>query len=281
MSDDEFRARYGPWALVAGASEGVGAAFARAVAERGMNVVLLARRQSVLDEVAASIEAGTGARTRTLVVDLTTEDAMATIAGATADLEIGLMLYGAGADPNYQRFLANPVDTALTLVHRNCVVLVQMCHHFAGPMVERGRGGLVTLSSGAGMAGGPNMVAYAASKAFDTVMMQALWSELRGSGVDVLAMVLGMTDTPALRRLLAQRGALAGEDDPAPIPGAAAAADVAATVIANLAEGPTCFMGDDLSAAAQILGSMSRRDAVEAMASAGGLPGEDTAGATT
>ena len=104
--------KYGPWALVAGASDGVGAAFAEGLAERGVNVVLLARRQAVLDDVAAGIEARTGAETRTLAVDLAQPGATTTIADATKDLQVGFLVYCAGADPNFEPFLANPIETA-------------------------------------------------------------------------------------------------------------------------------------------------------------------------
>ena len=260
----------GPWALVLGASDGVGAAYARAMAERGLNVVLLARRQAVLDEVADAIAADTGVETRTLAVDLAGADAMAAIAAATAGLEVGTVMYCAGADPDYQPFLAHAVDAALAMVQRNCAVPLQVCHHFAGPMVERGRGGIVLLSSGAGMVGGPNMVAYAASKAFDTVMAEALWAELHDQGVDVLGLVLGATDTPALRTLLAERGVLSSPDSTTPIPGASTVDEVVADAIANLADGPTLFVGDMLRDGAQTLGGMPRNDAVRLMAEHGG-----------
>jgi short-subunit dehydrogenase len=275
MTDGAFRDRYGPWAIVAGASEGVGAAFARAVAERGVNVVLLARRQSVLDDVAGAIRADTGVETRAIAVDLVAPDAMASIVDATAGLEIGLVFYCAGADPTYERFLANSVAPALAMVQRNCVVPMQVCHHFAGPMVERRRGGIVVVSSGAALVGAPNMVAYAASKAFDMIMTEALWAELRATGVDVLGLVLGATDTPALRRLLARRGVLADADDPSPIPGAATSVEVAEQAIANLSNGPTWFVGDELREGAKILGSMPRRDAVEVMCQGAGIMGPD------
>ena len=139
MSD--FAQRYGPWALVAGASDGVGAAFAEALAERGLDVVLLARRQAVLDQVAAGIQERTGRQTRTLAIDLTTPEASATISAATADLEIGFLVYCAGADPDFAPFLSQPVGAAEAMVRRNCLVPVQLCHHFAAPMVRRGRGG--------------------------------------------------------------------------------------------------------------------------------------------
>ena len=201
-----FAAKYGPWALVAGASDGVGAAFAEGIAERGVNVVLVARRQGVLDEVAAGIEARTGVETRTLAVDLAEHDATSAIAAATDDLDIGFLVYCAGADPNFEPFLANPIDTAEAMVHRNCVVPMQLCHHFAPAMVDRRSGGIVVFGSGAGLAGGPNMVAYGATKAFDMVFAEALWSELHDKGVDVLGLILGKTNTPALRRLEHSRG---------------------------------------------------------------------------
>jgi len=270
VADTTFAGRYGPWALVAGASDGVGAAYARAMAERGLDVVLIARRQGALDEVAAAIRADTGVEARVVAVDLSEPDAMAKIVEATAGLEVGMVMYCAGADPNYEPFLANPVEIPLAMVQRNCVVPMQVCHHFAGPMAARGRGGIVLVSSGAGLAGARNMVGYAATKAFDMVMAEALWAELHDQGVDVLALVLGVTDTPALRRLLARRGGLAGPDDPTPIPGAATPAEVVAETIANLANGPTWFVGDQLREGARQLGALSRSEAVRMLLQFGG-----------
>lgn len=275
-----FARRYGPWALVVGASEGVGAAFARGVAAHGVDVVLLARRQAVLDEVAGSIRADTGVEVRTLAVDLTAADAVDVITEATSDLEIGLLMCCAGADPNYRHFLAEPAATAVAMVQRNCVAPLRLSHHFAGPMVERGRGGIVLVSSGGGLIGAPNMVAYGASKAFDMVMAEALWAELHGQGVDVLGLVLGLTDTPALRRLQLERGLITAIDDP--IPGATPAEVVAADAIAHLADGPTWLAGDDVRMGFEVLGAMPRNDAVRLMIDAAGeAMGSDAAGEAT
>jgi len=268
--DRAFAERYGPWAVVAGASEGVGAAYAHAVAERGVNVVLLARRQAVLDEVASAIRADAGVDTRAVAVDLSEDDAAARVIDATSTLDVGTLMYCAGADPNYQPFLANPVDVAVSMVRRNCVVPIQLCHHFAGPMVARGSGALVLVSSGAALAGGPNMVAYGASKAFDMVMAEALWAELHDKGVDVLGLVLSVTDTPALRRLLAQRGILAHADDASPIPGAVTAEDTAAEALANLSNGPTWFVGEQMRQGAEALRGVDRNDAVRMLIDAAG-----------
>jgi short-subunit dehydrogenase len=261
-----FATKYGPWALVAGASDGVGAAFATELAERGVNVVLLARRQTVLDQVAAEINTTTSVQTRTLTVDLAQPGAAATIAEATSDLEIGFLVYCAGADPNFEPFLANPVGNAEVMVQRNCMVPMQLCHHFAPAMVERGSGGIVIFGSGAGFAGGPNMVAYAASKAFDMVFAEALWAELHDKGVDVLGLILGKTDTPALRQLEHSRGQIDSLDNVPP--GAGAVADVIAEAFENLTNGPTWVVGADLRAAVQMMGSLTRNQLVVLMTQA-------------
>jgi uncharacterized protein len=207
-----FAAKYGPWALVAGASDGLGAAFAAGLADRGLNVVLLARRQAVLDRVAAEINSRAPVETRTLAVDLAEPGAASAIAAATSDLEIGFLVYCAGADPNFKPFLATPIGAAEAMVQRNCMVPMQLCHHFAPAMVERGSGGIVIFGSGAGLAGGPNIVAYGASKAFDMVFAEALWAELHDKGVDVLGIILGKTNTPALRQLEHSRGQISSPD---------------------------------------------------------------------
>jgi short-subunit dehydrogenase len=228
--------------------------------------VLLARRHAVLEEVAASISARTGAQTRTLAIDLAELDASAQIADATADLEIGFLVYCAGADPNFERFLANPIETAEAMVRRNCVAPMQLCHRFAPAMVKRGSGGIVIFGSGAGLAGGPNMVAYGATKAFDMVFAEGLWAELHDKGVDVLGLILGKTNTPALRLLEHQRGLLSSPNETPPD------ADSVDTVIAeafdNLTNGPTVFVGEMMRAAGHVLGSLSRNQAVEMMIAA-------------
>jgi len=133
----------------------------------------------------------------------------------------------------------------------------------------RNRGGIVLVSSGAALVGARRMVAYASSKAFDLVMGEALWAELHDSGVDVLSLVLGVTDTPALRRLLADRGNLASADDGTAIPGAATPEEVVAEALAHLGQGPTWFVGEMLREGSKHLGSMDRNDAVRLMREVG------------
>ncbi len=261
-----FAEKYGPWAVVAGASDGVGAAFAEELAHRGLNVVLVARRQAVLDEVAAAITDRTGLQTRTLATDLALPGASAGIIEATADIDVGFLVYCAGADPDFAPFLAGPLEAAESMIQRNCVVPVQLCHHFAAPMVRRGRGGIVIFGSGAGFAGGPNMVAYGATKAFDMVFAEALWTEVHDHGVDVLGLILGKTDTPALRRLEVSRGRIPSEDHPAT--DAVPVGDVIAEAFENLSNGPTLMVGDQLRALGQVMAAMPRNDAVRLIAQA-------------
>jgi len=252
--------RYGPWAVIVGASDGCGALFAERLAQEGVNVALVARRQHLLDMVAEAIHERTGAETRTLAIDLTEADASQCIIDATADLEVGMLVYCAGGDPNYQPFLANPVSAAEALLHRNCLVLMRLCHHFAGRMVERGRGGIVNFTSGAALAGGRNMVAYGGTKAFGMVFTEGLWAELHDKDVDVLGLVLGMTDTPALRQLEFERGRLKSVDEIPP--GAVTAASVVDEAFANLGNGPTIATGDDVRMASELFKSMSRNEVV-------------------
>jgi uncharacterized protein len=263
----EFVDKYGPWALVLGASEGAGLLFAQGLAERGLNVVLVSRRQNALDDVAAGIRERTGVQTRTVAVDLSAPDATRVVIAATAELAIGMVVFYAGGDAGYTRFLAAPVEAGEALLQRNCLVLMRLCHHFAQPMVERGSGGIVVFGSGAGFAGGPNMVAYAATKAFDMVFAEALWSELHDKGVDVLGVILGMTDTPSLRRLEYRRGRLESMDHtPA---GAGAPEIVVAEAFENLTNGPTLMATDEMRFAEQFLRSVSRNEAVRLVMQAG------------
>lgn len=265
MSD--FAAKYGPWALVVGASDGVGEQFARQVAAQGVDVAMVARRQPLLDELAADIRERAGVRTRTLAIDLTAPSAATDIAEAVADVSVGLVVFAAGGDPNFQRFLANPVEVGEALVQRNCIAMMRVVHHFAQPMVDAGRGGIVIFSSGAAFAGGPNMVAYSATKAFDLLFAEALWSEIHDKGVDVLGLIIGKTDTPSLRELEFRRGRLESMDH---VPeGAVPAEVVVAEAMDNIGNGPTLIATEELRFAEQFLRSVSRKEAVQLVMAAG------------
>ena len=171
----EFSERYGPWAVVAGGSDGIGASFAHALARRGLDLVLLARRAEVLGAFAAEVRAAHGVQVRTVVADLTAPQAIAELAAATADLEIGLFIANAGGDDISMPFLDKDLDQHLALVQRNCLSVIEAAYRFGGPMVSRGRGGVILATSGAAWAGGVHLAAYGATKAFDLILAEALW----------------------------------------------------------------------------------------------------------
>jgi short-subunit dehydrogenase len=252
-----FRDRYGPWAIVAGASEGTGAAFSRHLAAHGVNVVLVARRPDRLTALADEIHGASSVETRTVALDLSGIDADRELAAATADLDVGLLIYNAGADEYGMKFLDLEVDRWAAMLHRNCVVPLRLCHHYARPMVDRGSGGILLVTSAAAWAGGDRLVTYAATKAFDLVFGEGLWAELSPRGVDVLSFVLGTTDTPAFRALVAKYGTTVGE--------LADADDVARDGLEHLADGPTRMSAALGGGDASLVGSMSRRDAVQLM----------------
>lgn len=224
-------AKYGPWAVIAGGSDGTGAAFARDIAASGVNLVLIARRQGPLEAFAQELRAEFPVEVRTLILDLNHADAAAKMAEATHDLEVGLYVSNAGAEAGGRHFLDTPLDELEELVGRNVLTVMAACHHFARPMRERGRGGLVLMGSGAGMGGQPGVAAYSAVKAFVLNLAESLWSELRASGVDVIGIAAPVMETPTLRRLLGDKQ----------IPGTVAAADVARLALDRLPNGP-CYI---------------------------------------
>jgi len=206
MTGTEFRDRYGPWALIAGASEGTGASFAMQLAEKGLNLILVARREGPLDKLADEIHTAHGVQCITATIDLAAKDAVARMADVAGNREVGLLILNAGADPNGAMFLDNELSNWDSLTTRNVNCVMRACYHFARPMRDRGRGGIIIVGSGACYGGLPGIALYAATKAFDLVFSEALWAELRPHGVDVLSYVLGRTDTPAHRELMEARG---------------------------------------------------------------------------
>jgi uncharacterized protein len=195
----EFKDKYGPWALIAGASEGLGAAFAMGAAQRGCNVVLVARSDSKLATVAGEIERTHGVRARTLAIDLGEPNAASRVVVGVEDLEIGFFVYNAAAEPR-GLLLDTPDEALMRNVHINCAVPTLITKALATKMVERGRGGIGLCSSGGALQGLRLFAAYGAAKAYELLLAEGLWDELRGSGVDVMGYVIGTTLTPTFRR---------------------------------------------------------------------------------
>jgi uncharacterized protein len=190
----KFLERFGPWALVTGASSGIGEAFARRLAKLGMNLVLVARRQDRLRKLADELHNRHAVSTRVVPVDLSREDFLPIIEQATDDLQIGLLVNNAGIATN-GKFLDNDLRSELALLHVNNGAPLILAHHFGRSMRKNGRGGMIFLSSSVAFAGVPRWSNYAASKAHDLVFAEGLAKELRQDGISVLALCPGATQT--------------------------------------------------------------------------------------
>lgn len=191
----DFRTRYGNWAVVAGASEGLGAAFATELARRGMHLLLIARRADVLRAVADELRRNHGVDVRVLALDLASPGLAEALSDATDDLDLGVIVYNAAFVP-VADFLELEDGDLDHLLHVNVRGPVKFLRALLPSMRERGRGAAVLMSSLAGMQGSPRIAAYAASKAFNTVLAESLWHELHEDGIDVLVSCAGATTTP-------------------------------------------------------------------------------------
>ncbi len=201
MSDDAFRARYGPWAVIAGASEGLGAAFARQVAARGIHLVLVARRGELLAQLAKEIESKQNVEVRWIAADLAEPAASEAIVDRTKDLDVGLLIYNAAVSV-VGSFLGESLDRYVAEQEVNCRRPLELTHHFTRQMAARGRGGVLLMSSLAGSQGSPYIAHYGATKAWNRIFAEGLWGELRAAGLDAMACSAGATKTP---RYLAER----------------------------------------------------------------------------
>lgn len=196
MTRTAFRARYGPWALVAGASVGMGAAFARQLAERGLHLVLIDYRADELHQLAAELRDRNGVMVRAVVLDLARADLLEVLRPHLADSEVGLLICNAAA-VRIGRFCTFEMAEVLRTVDVNCRAPIMLAHELGRGMMMRGRGGIILMSSIAGMYGSSLIAAYAATKAFNLALAEGLWSELRQRDVDVMACRAGPTRTPA------------------------------------------------------------------------------------
>ncbi len=230
MTGTNLAGRYGPWALIAGASDGVGLAFARHLAREGLNLILVSRSQAKLD-VAAEELRGLGAECVTVAADLSLPEGSNTAIAAAGDREVGLIVTNCGADSINSKFLDADIAAWEGLAAMNVTTKLRLAHHFGRAMRARGRGGIILVNSGACYSGMFGLATYCASKAFVLNFSEGLWAELRHHGVDVLTMVLGQTDTPSYRATLAKSGQPLPENWASP-------QDIAETALRQLPHGP-------------------------------------------
>ncbi len=195
----DFRTKYGPWALVAGASEGLGAAWAQALARRGLNLVLLARREAALAQTAAAVRERHLVEVVTVAVDLASPGLGEALAPALQGREVGLYVHNAAFAPHGE-FLGRPLAEHLQSLEVNCRALLLLGHWLGSGMAARGRGGIVLMSSLTAFQGTPLLSTYGATKAFALVLAEGLHGELSPRGVEVLACCAGATRTPGFLR---------------------------------------------------------------------------------
>ncbi|MBN1836041.1 MAG: SDR family NAD(P)-dependent oxidoreductase [Spirochaetales bacterium] len=196
--------RYGPWALVAGGSEGLGAAFAEALAREGFGLVLAARGAAGLARTAERLRQGFGVEVREVAVDLAARGAARRLERETRELDLGLLVYNAAASHTGGFFTAG-LEEYRHLLDVNCRGALELCYilgerlaaraRASGAAGSRGRaerrgaiqrrGGILLMSSLAGLQGAPWVTVYGASKAFLVSLAEGLGQELRPRGVDV------------------------------------------------------------------------------------------------
>ncbi len=191
----DFGGRYGPWALVAGASEGLGAAYARALAQRGLHLVLVARRAPLLETLAADLRRESGVEVRCCAGDLSSAVFHEELEVACATLDVGLLVYNATHAP-IGDFVSTEIEELALVVDVNVRAPVVLLRMFLPEMARRGRGGVILMTSLAGNQGTPRLAAYASSKAFNRILAESLWHELKDQGVDVVACCAGAVRTP-------------------------------------------------------------------------------------
>ncbi len=247
--------KYGPWALIAGASEGLGVAFAEQLAAAGFNLLLIARSATKLNTVAAAIRTAHGVDVRTAAIDLAAEGMAELVAAASEGLEIGLLVHIAGAASGPRLVIDQSEEEIMHLIRLNTVGQTMLARHFGQAMAARGRGGIILLGSGGASAGCYQLAVYGAVKAYTMAFAEGLWAEMQPAGVDVAALMIGRTRTPALERSHYGResGVPAAEPD-----------DIARFALDNLAGGPV-LVPPELEAGFFALRAMPRRQAVETM----------------
>lgn len=195
----DFRARYGEWGLVTGATSGIGEEFARQLAARGLNLVLVARSSDALGTVGQQLTQDYQIRVRSIAVDLREASACHVLAEKTADLEVGLLVSNAGAALG-GAFLRSDVQEQEKLLHLNVACPMKLAHHFGGRMVERSRGGIIFVASCGAYQALPYLAGYGAAKSFILNFGEALHVELKPRGIDVVVVSPGPTDTPLIDR---------------------------------------------------------------------------------
>lgn len=191
---EKFKQKYGPWAVVTGASSGIGTEFAKQLAAMGLNLVLVARRKDRLENLKQNLEQTYNIKVRIASVDLTHPEFLSTIRNLTEDIAVGLLVSNAGM-MYIGHYLENNLESEMKMIDLNIKAPSILTHYFGKKMIERGKGGIIYTASMLGFMGTPYATAYAATKAYEVAKAEGLAYELKSKGVDVLALNPGLTET--------------------------------------------------------------------------------------
>ncbi|OUS27317.1 hypothetical protein A9Q99_14995 [Gammaproteobacteria bacterium 45_16_T64] len=192
---NEFKTKYGPWAIVTGASSGIGKAFSEHLAKKGINIVAVARNKENLRKLQSCIEDQYAVKVKTIALDLYEPNAAVKIGELTSDVDVGLVIANAGIQ-NHGLFSESTDVDELKLLALNVSGPMQLSHIFAKRLKLRGKGGILFTSSGFGYQGVPYFANYSASKAYLITLGEALNVELKPYGIDVTVISPGYTNTP-------------------------------------------------------------------------------------
>lgn len=191
----ELKTKYGDTALIAGASEGIGAAFAEELASQGCNLILVARRMEPLQRLSDDLEDRFNVSTRCLPCDLSDEGAAEQVVASLDGEEPDILVYNAALS-HIGPFIEQPLDNHCRAVRVNMVTPLKLVYHLGEKMLDRGKGAIILMSSMAGLQGSGYLATYSATKAFNRVLAESLWYEWKESGVDIMACCAGATATP-------------------------------------------------------------------------------------
>src|SRR5437868_4530949 len=194
------KGRFGPWAVITGASSGIGKEFARQIAASGVSVALVARRESLLRTVGAECTQASGVQHRIIPLDLSEPDFLPALADATGDLDIGLVVSNAGT-PNPGEFLKLDRQLLQAALRLNTMAHLDITHHFGAKLAERRRGGLVLIGSVGAEIGVPFLANDGGAKAYIHSLGEALHYEFKPQGVYVTVVPPPLTDTAVLAKL--------------------------------------------------------------------------------
>jgi len=192
--------RFGPWAVVTGASSGIGLEFARRLAASGINVVLVSRRPKILEEIGIGLMQEFGVSYRVIEADLATDAGTRVVADMTADLDVGLLVSNAGTG-RIGNFLSFKEEDLRWLTRLNAISYLVLTHHFGARLARRGKGGVLLVSAMGADEGIPYSATAAATKAMVSTLGRGLHVEFQKLGLNLTVLVVSPTDTPVFEKL--------------------------------------------------------------------------------